>query len=67
MLIKKGESTNIKHFHYSKAFIEYSNGIDNAYKNIEEFNPNKTRKILIVFYDMIAEMHSNKNISPIFY
>ena len=33
-----------------KAFIEYSNGINNIYKDIEEYNPNKKRKILIVFW-----------------
>ena len=30
------------------------------YKNIEECNQNKKRKILIVFDDMIADMLSNK-------
>ena len=28
--------------------------MDGIYKNIEEYNPNKKRKILIVFDDMIA-------------
>ena len=32
----------------------------NIYKNIEEYNPNKKRKILIVFDDMIADMLSDK-------
>ena len=31
-------------------------------KNIEEYNPNKKRKILIVFDAMIADMLSNKNL-----
>ena len=44
----------------SKAFIEYSNDIDGIYKNTEEYNPNKKRKILVVFDDMIADMLSNK-------
>ena len=35
------------------------------YKNIEEYNPNKKRKILIVFDDMIADMLSNKKLNPI--
>ena len=35
------------------------------YKNIEERNPNKKRKILIVFDDMIADMLSNKKLNPI--
>ena len=34
-LIKKGESTGLKHFNDSKAFIEYSNDMDDIYKNIE--------------------------------
>ena len=36
--------------------------MDNAQKNVEEYNPNKKRKILIESDDMIADMFSNKNI-----
>ena len=64
-LINKPESTGLKHFNDSKAFIEYSNDMDDIYKNIEEYNPNKKRKILIVFDDMIADMLSNKKLNPI--
>ena len=39
--------------------------MDNIYKNIEEYNPNKKQKILIVFDDMIAGMVSNKKLNPI--
>ena len=39
--------------------------INDIYKNIEDYNPNKKRKILIVFDDMIAEMMSNKNLNPV--
>ena len=59
-LINKRESTGLKHFNDSKAFIEYSNNMDDIYKNIEEYSPNKKRKILIVSDDMIADMPSNK-------
>ena len=45
-----------KHFNDSKAFIEYSNNVDDIYKNIGEYNPNKKRNILIVLDDMIADM-----------
>ena len=38
--------------------------MDNIYKNIVEYNPNKKRKILIVFDDMIADMLSNKKLNP---
>ena len=39
--------------------------MDDIYKNIEEYNPNKKRKILIVFDDMIADMLSNKKLNPV--
>ena len=39
--------------------------MDDIYKNTEKYNPNKKRKILIVFDDMIADMLSNKKLSPI--
>ena len=61
-LINKRESTDLKHMNDSKAFVKYSNDMDDIYKNIEEYNPNKKRKILIVFDDMIAHMLSNKNV-----
>ena len=43
-----------------KAFIKYSNDKDDKYKDKEEYNPNKKRKILILFDDMIADMLSNR-------
>ena len=39
--------------------------MDDIYKNIEEHNPNKKCKILIVFDDMIADMLSNKKFNLI--
>ena len=39
--------------------------MDNIYKNIEEYNPNETRKILIVFDDMISDMLSDKKLNSI--
>ena len=55
-LRKKAKNKSLKHFNNSKAFIEYSNNMDGIYKNVEEYNPNKKRKILIVFDDMIVVM-----------
>ena len=37
-------------------FIEYSNDMDDVYKNIEEYNLNKKHKIAIALDDMIADM-----------
>ena len=38
--------------------------MDNIYENIEEYNPNKECKILIVFDDMIVDILSNKQLNP---
>ena len=40
-LINKREGVGINHFNDSKAFIEYSNDTRDAYKNIDEYNPDK--------------------------
>ena len=64
-LIDKWKSKRLKHFNDSKTFIEYSNDMDDTYRNIEENNPNKRRKILIVFDNMNADMLSNKKFNPI--
>ena len=65
ILINKRESTGINCLNDSKAFIENSIDMDDIYKNIEEYNPNKELKILIAFDDMIADMLSNKYLNPI--
>ena len=64
-LINKRESTGVKHFNDPKAFIDYSNDMEDVYKNIDEYNIDKERKILIVFDDMIADMINNKKLNSI--
>ena len=44
--------------------MEYSNDMQDVYKNIEDYNPIKKRKIL-VFDDMIADMINNYKLNPI--
>ena len=39
--------------------------MEGIHKNIKEYNPNKERKILIVFDEMITDILSNKNPNPI--
>ena len=51
LLTNKRESTGLKYFNDSKAFTDFSNDMDDIDKNIEQYNPNKKRKILIVFDD----------------
>ena len=56
------EDVGTKNCNDSKSFIEYSNNIDDICKNIEKYNSNKKREILIVF---VADMLSNKNPNPV--
>ena len=46
-----------------KTIIEYSTDIDDIYKNIEKYNQNKKRKILIVLDYMTADMLTNKKLN----
>ena len=64
-LIYKREKVGLDHFDDPKAFMEYSNDMQDVYKNIEDCNPEKKRKLLIVFDDMIADMVNNKRLNPI--
>ena len=64
-LIKKRENIGLKHFNDPKAFIEYSNDMHDVYKNIDDYNPDKENKILIVFDDMIADMINNKKLNSV--
>ena len=43
-----------------KAFIEYSNTMDDVYNNVNDYNPRTKRKILNVFDDMIDDINTNK-------
>ena len=64
-LINKRESAGLKHLNDPKAFIEYSNDMQNVYKNIEEYNISKKLKILIVFDGMIADTINSKKLNSI--
>ena len=39
--------------------------MDDIYKNTEEHNPNKERKLLIAFNDIITDMLSNRKLNPV--
>ena len=60
ILIKKREDEGIKNLNDLSAFIEYSNTMDDIYNNIDEYNPKRKKKILIVVDDMIADIMANK-------
>ena len=58
--IKNRENGGIKHLNDSKSFIDCSNTMDDIYESINDYNPNRRRKISIVFDDMIADIMTNK-------
>ena len=64
-LINKREGVGINHFKDLKAFIEYSNDMNNVYRNVNYYNPDKENKILIVLDDMIADMIQNKKLNSL--
>ena len=64
-LINKREKVVLDHFDDPKAFVEYSNDLQDVYKNIEDYNPIKKGKVLIVFDDMIADMINNNKLNPV--
>ena len=59
-LIKKWEDAGIKHLNNPNAFIKCSNTMDDVYENINDYNPIRKRKKLIVFDDMIADMTNER-------
>ena len=59
-LINKSEKLDLKHYDDPKAFIEYSNDMEDVYKNIGEYNFGKKRKVSVVFDDMIADIINNR-------
>ena len=64
-LIKRCEDAGIKHLNDQKAIIECSNTMDDVYENIDEYNPTRKRKVLIVFDDVIADIVRNKKFQAI--
>ena len=64
-LIRNCENAGIKHLNDSKVFIECSNTMNDVYEKIDNYNPNRKRKILIAFDDMIADIMTNKKFQSI--
>ena len=64
-LINKREQAEIKNLNDPKAFIEYSDDMSDALKDINDYNKNRDKKVLIVFDDMIADIEYNKDFKRI--
>ena len=64
-LINKREQTGIKNLNDPHAFIEYSDDMNDLLDDINNYNENRDKKVLIVFDDMIAGIEYNKNFQRI--
>ena len=64
-LIKIWENAGINHLNDSNTFIVCFNTMDDVDKNINDYNPSRRWKILIVFDDMIADIMTNKEFKAI--
>ena len=58
--IKKHKNVGIKHLNNPNSLTKCFNLMDDIYESINNYNPNRKRKILIVF-DMIADMRNKKS------
>ena len=58
------KKVGLNRFNDPKPFIKYSNDMKDFYKNIDEYNTDKERKILIVF-DMIADTINDKKLNSV--
>ena len=63
-LIEKHKKAGIENYSDPSAVIEYSNTMDDVFSNIDDYNPKRKRKILIVFDDMIPDIMTIKNFKP---
>ena len=61
----KREQAGIKNLSDPKAFIEYSDDMDDVLDDINNDNKNRDKKVLIIFDDMIADIEYNKNFKRI--
>ena len=64
-LIEKRKNAGIKHLNDLKASTECPKTMDDVYEDIDEYNPARKRKIVIVFDDMIADIMSNKKFQSV--
>ena len=64
-LINKREQAVKKKLNYPRAFIEYSNDMDDVLDDIDNYNKNRDKKVSIVFDDMIADIMRNEKFKAI--
>ena len=64
-LINKRVEAGIKNLNDPHAFIEYSNDINDVLDDINNYNKNRDKKVLIIFDDMIADIMRSEKFKPI--
>ena len=64
-MINKREQAGLKNLDNPKAFIEHADDMDDVLDDINNYNKNRDKKVLIVFDDMIADIEYNKNFKRI--
>ena len=63
--MKKQENAGTNHLIDPNTFIECSNIMEDVYEKINNYNPSRKRRILIVFDDIIADIMTNKRFQAI--
>ena len=61
MLLNGRGKEGVEKLKHPKVFMHYSQAIDHFYENLEDFNPKKKRRVLIMFNCIIKDMVSDKN------
>ena len=64
-LINKREQAGMKNLNDPHDFIEYSDDMNDVIDDINDYNKNRDKKVLIVFDDMIADTEYNKHFKRI--
>ena len=64
-LINKREQAGIKNLNDPHAFIKYSNDMNDVLEDINNYNKNRDKKVLIIFDDMIADIMRSKKFKAI--
>ena len=64
-LINKRKQAGIKNLNDPYAFIEYSNNMDDVLDDINSYNKNRDKKVLIIFDDMIADIMKSEKFKAI--
>ena len=65
MLINKHKIVGLNDCNDPKVFSGRLKDMDDIIESIDNCNPNKTHKIMIVFDDMIADLYGNKKFQQI--